>query len=532
MNKKTKKFTFFSLLFEQKYLFLLAFFLVFVSEGAIHLFQFVKGAMVELAIEGNSRPLKVEMVKFIGLMLLIPLMFYLYSKVYLRISAYCLKRLRETIFSSIVKRPYAQIIKHEEGRYLNAYTNQINILEFSFFEGMFGFLQIVATSIPGLVLIYMVYPPLLIVSLVGMLLAVALPELLKERIVSLEKEAIKASEKSLSLLNEFLNGIETILNFSREFSFIRRFKQSTEEHNKIRKKWFRKMAAGFHISQIFLNVYSIASLFLVARVVAEGVLSIGDYIAVLGILFNFTDNLPYTSYYLQQFKAAKENLHYINETLHYEENQPAADALRLEKVEDIHFDNISFSYPESEKRILENFTLQIKDRGITQIQGESGRGKSTLLSLLCGYYPVAGGEIKLSGLPLEKISNLNELVTIMRQESLFFDGSLADNLTMFRPISDELLIQGLKDLGLDQLAKKEVLHAPLGEYSGGEARRLMALRALLRGRDIIILDEPLANLDAESIHLLEKVLAKEEESFLLVITHQAIGIETKLSVQM
>ena len=101
----------------------------------------------------------------------------------------------------------------------------------------------------------------------------------------------------------------------------------------------------------------------------------------------------------------------------------------------------------------------------------------------------------------------------MRQDSIFFDGSLADNLSMYRSVSDEKLMDGLRRLGLDHLAKPEVLHAPLGQYSGGEARRLMVLRALLRGSEIIILDEPLANLDPESIRLLEEVLAKEEDRF-------------------
>ena len=136
----------------------------------------------------------------------------------------------------------------------------------------------------------------------------------------------------------------------------------------------------------------------------------------------------------------------------------------------------------------------------------------------------------MSDIPLQQIANLNELVTIMRQESIFFDGSLADNLTMYRPVSDEVLIQGLQRLGLTHLAKAEVLHAPLSEYSGGEARRLMVLRALLRQSEIIILDEPLANLDPESIQLLEEVLTEEDNRFLLVITHQAISIPAKLTV--
>jgi ABC-type multidrug transport system fused ATPase/permease subunit len=58
----------------------------------------------------------------------------------------------------------------------------------------------------------------------------------------------------------------------------------------------------------------------------------------------------------------------------------------------------------------------------------------------------------------------------------------------------------------------------------------MVLRALLRGSEIIILDEPLANLDPESIRLLEEILGKEKNRFLILITHQPVSIPTELSV--
>lgn len=532
MKQKSKGLTFASLLFEQKKLFLFAVILISISEGAVHLFQLVKGRLVEHAISGNTSGLEVEIIKFICLVIIIPFSFYLFTKVNLRVRAFCLHRLRQSIFESILRRPYAQFIKHKEGRYINAYTNQINIIDESFFESIYGFLQILGTIVLGLILIYTIYPPLLFVSLIGMALAILLPEFLKTRIVRLEKKAIASDEINLSLFNEILDGIETIVNFAKENIFISRFRQSTAMYTHNRKKWQRSMAASFHLAQLILNIYSVLSLLIVAIVLVDGRLGIGDYIAVLGILFNFTDNLPYTSLYLQRFKAARENLNYINETIAFEEQPISENNVQLKRVEEIFFEKISFTYPNSNKQILEDFSLKIDKRGITQIQGESGSGKSTLLSLLCSYYPVDKGTIYLSGLELEQIINLNDLITIMRQDSIFFDGSLAENLTMYRPMHDNLLINGLCRLGLSHLATSDILHAPLGQYSGGEARRLMVLRALLRKSEIIILDEPLANLDAESIKLLEAVLSEEKDHFLLLITHQPVGVPTQLSLSL
>lgn len=93
-------------------------------------------------------------------------------------------------------------------------------------------------------------------------------------------------------------------------------------------------------------------------------------------------------------------------------------------------------------------------------------------------------------------------MTVVRQEATLFNDTLRNNLTMCREIPDERLSAVLISLGLDKLANRQALDTVLthngADLSGGEKKRVCLARALLRDTDILILDEPLANLDGET----------------------------------
>ena len=107
--------------------------------------------------------------------------------------------------------------------------------------------------------------------------------------------------------------------------------------------------------------------------------------------------------------------------------------------------------------------------------------------------------------------------------ALFCD-TLRNNLTMFSEIPDETLIAVLRDLGLSRFADPELLDSVIAEnganLSGGEKKRICLARALLRDTDVLILDEPLANLDDATAGRIEDLLLSIEGKLLLVVSHQ------------
>ena len=129
----------------------------------------------------------------------------------------------------------------------------------------------------------------------------------------------------------------------------------------------------------------------------------------------------------------------------------------------------------------------------------------------------------MDGTPIGAYNTTYDCMTVMRQEAILFHDTLRNNLTMYQEVPDERLIELLNDLRLDTFASREALDTEImeggGNLSGGEKKRICLARALLRDTDVLILDEPLANLDEDTAGRVEDMLLAIRGKLLLVVSH-------------
>ena len=192
-------------------------------------------------------------------------------------------------------------------------------------------------------------------------------------------------------------------------------------------------------------------------------------------------------------------------------------------TDSINYRNVTFGYIEEEP-ILRDFCFTAKKNKRYLIKGPSGCGKTTAVNLLLRYYDISDGNIEIDGVPLSDYSNTYDCMTVVRQEAVLFHDTLRNNLTMYQDIDDNRLIEMLNGLGLKKFATKAALDEEIIEnganLSGGEKKRICLARALLRDTDVLILDEPLANLDDNTARKIEDLLLTIKEKLLIVVSHQ------------
>jgi ABC-type multidrug transport system fused ATPase/permease subunit/glycosyltransferase involved in cell wall biosynthesis len=200
----------------------------------------------------------------------------------------------------------------------------------------------------------------------------------------------------------------------------------------------------------------------------------------------------------------------------------------------VEFRDVWFEYPESSVNrgvVLRGVDLSLKPGRLAVLQGESGAGKSTILSLLVRLFDPAKGEILLDGLSLRqiKLQSLRSQVAIMTQELHLFSGTVRSVLMPTGvELSEAHLWQALSLVALDEFVRSlpHKLDTTLGEdglnLSGGQRQRLSLARAFLLDRPILLLDEPLANVDAASAAVILKALERLRSGrTCLAITHES-----------
>ena len=169
--------------------------------------------------------------------------------------------------------------------------------------------------------------------------------------------------------------------------------------------------------------------------------------------------------------------------------------------------DVWFAYPDRPRPVLRGVNLRLRPGQLTVLVGASGAGKSTLFSLLVRLFDPTRGEISLDGRRLGaiRLASLREQFAVLSQDTHLFAGSVRQALQpRGATLDDAALWSALKLVSLDEFVRQAPgrLDTVLGEdgvnLSGGQRRRLALARAFLLRRPILLLDEPLANVDAES----------------------------------
>ncbi|VUG18640.1 STE6 [Brettanomyces bruxellensis] len=196
---------------------------------------------------------------------------------------------------------------------------------------------------------------------------------------------------------------------------------------------------------------------------------------------------------------------------------------------------VDFAYPSMPGTyILKDFNISIPKNAITCLVGESGCGKSTIISLLQRFYAPNSGEISISGYNEStiKLSHLKNSISVVPQKSYFVDASIKENLVYGNPVASTITnadIYGcLKKVNMENFVRSlpSGLDTNVGSddkdmlISGGQAQRLCIARALLRPARIMFLDECTSALDPYNTEVVLKLLSRLKINMTIIaVTH-------------
>ena len=317
-------------------------------------------------------------------------------------------------------------------------------------------------------------------------------------------------------LNEFLRvkSINDVVHGYKEIKIFNMEKVVNEKYNEADSKISKKLLVTNFTSQSFkytieiIFLLSIAALLLISQKIGNKFELILPLLGFYGIAaMRFMPSLVRIINSLSLIKAGSKTLSTIHKLI-YADNINGTSRSKIKRFnfrKIIEFKNLSFSYPKSQKNIIDDFSCAITKGDIVGLVGPSGCGKSTFLNLLIGNLKPTNGEILIDN-KVFSIDKYKNFITYVPQDTFMLDDSIFYNITLgrYKKSDKDKLNQSIKVAHLDTFISslEDGLNTMIGErgcsISGGQRQRIAIARAIYHDAQLLILDEATSNLDIET----------------------------------
>ena len=424
----------------------------------------------------------------------------------------------QKLFNRFINRNYNFHLNSKSSDLITKIRNEIRY----FGEGIFAFLRIITE----LFLIVGISALLFIISFKITLLSIILAiifsyiflQIFNKTVVKTSKDRMNIDYKKTQIVQESIQGI-------REIIISNIFNQVYESYKFISNSFIKSFTLYMTITRIpkiYFELIVLFALVIVIFISANYFPNSSKQIILptLGIYaasaFKILPSINRIVQCIQRWKFSAPVIDQVYKDLVEQKNEISTP--KNINIKNVEINNLSFSYKNPPKIILEKIDLKIKAGDKILIIGESGIGKSTFLDLLVGLQISDYGKIIINNdFEISKKFNLTNSLSYVSQKYFIFNKSLKDNISLSNENFDQNRFnKAIKIANLEELISKlpNGVDTLLGEFgsilSGGQKQRIMIARAIYKNDNFIIMDEPTSSLDPETANSIIKSLTEKK----------------------
>ena len=427
-------------------------------------------------------------------------------------------RLRQGMFDKIQTFSFKEIDKLQTSSLITRLTNDVTIMQQTLRAVLCMMVRAPLTCVGGLVMAIAISRQL------SMIFVVAIPVLaIAVTIVALRTFPMFAKmqqkiDRVNTVMRENLLGVRVVKAFVGQEKEKERFQGANEDLMNWSLQAMNRMIVLMPTVTAVMNISVVALLWFGGNLVNTGNLEIGKIMAFTTYLTQVLSSLMMAVMMMMQFSRAKVAADRCAEVLNTEPS--IADPAQPREVEDftVRFDHVNFSYNDTDPEpVLKDITFTAKPGQRVGIIGNTGSGKSTLVSLIPRLYDVTDGSVSIGGVDVRDLDMdaLRRHIGVVLQESTLFSGNIESNL---RWGGGDCEVERLNSALDDAQATEFVSKLPDGlssiveqrgkNFSGGQKQRLSIARTFAKEPDILILDDSTSAVDTETEAKLQQALRR------------------------
>ncbi|EGT3601777.1 ABC transporter ATP-binding protein [Clostridium perfringens] len=471
---------------------------------------------------------------FLGLSLLRGILGYIKEFLFDKFSLNVSKEIRMDLFKKIQSFEFSFFDSTNTGELMSRIGEDVDIVWETISYGLRLLIEGIILFIISVTIMMSMSPSLTIICLVILLPVGVLAILVNKKF---HRNYSKISDKvaDINLMaQQDIAGIRLVKAFARE-------KYETEKFLKVNKDYYdlnitqaRILSNFLPIIDLLTNLTPVAMIIYGGYLVIKGNITMGTLLAFSSYILNLSfcvKNIGGLVNMMSQNRASMDKIFNIlkrKPQITSMENSYNPDKVKGE----IEFKNVSFRYNEEE--VLKKINLKIPAGSTVAIMGETGCGKSSILSLIGRHYDVSSGEVLIDRVNVKKwdLDKLRENMAVVFQDTFLFSDSIKDNIDFGGNKSEDEIIEAAKDSCAYDFIKEmpEGFETEVGErglgLSGGQKQRLAIARALVRKTPILILDDATSALDMETeFNVLKNLSKKQDKATTFIIAHRISGVK-------
>ncbi|MCD7730112.1 MAG: ABC transporter ATP-binding protein/permease [Oscillospiraceae bacterium] len=448
-----------------------------------------------------------------------------------KLSQFAVRKMRTDLFAKLVRLPIKYTDTHPHGDLMSRMTNDVENVSTTVSQSIGSLISSVLTVIGSLVIMIYYSPLLTLISISTIVLTIIVSAFMSRNM----RKYFIAEQTLLGTLNghieEIVTGCKTVTAYNKQKDAADKFDGISAN---LKKAGIKAQIFGGAMGPS-MNVISNIGFLLVAvfggKLALEGAITIGTIQAFILYSKQFSRPINEIANQYAQIQSAIAGAERVFDIMEAETESEAGEIeFHSEDVKgDISFKNIQFSYV-PEKPVLKGFDLEVKSGEKIAIVGATGSGKTTVVNLLMRFYDVDSGTITIDGKDISKVSKseLREAIAIVLQDTVLWDGTIADNIRYGRlSASNEEVLNAAEsanaDVFIDRL--KDGYETRLSEsgsnLSQGQQQLLSISRAVLKDPKILILDEATSSVDTRTeMNIQSAMVALMKNRTSLIIAHR------------
>ncbi|MCX8059474.1 MAG: ABC transporter ATP-binding protein/permease [Spirochaetes bacterium] len=474
--------------------------------------KYVKESLDLLSMEYFSE--KLILIIFIKIMILSFLMAFL--RVFWRLgiigaSRKIEKQVREDMFLKVQSLSFNYFNKTKTGDLMALMINDVNAIRMATGPSFIALTDALFMGTMSLIFMFALSVKITILSIIPLGFIAIISAIISPRLRTFFSQ-VQESFSSISMITqEVFSGIRVVKGFNQEKDELINFEKRCDDYVSKNLKLVKIWGIFFPIV-IFLSSSSISLLYLFGgRGVMIGEISLGTLVAMTMYLGQFVWPMMAIGWLINMFQrgiaSSKRILVLLKEVPEISDNEKTD--FKIDKIEgDILIKDLTFSY-NGEKEVLKGINLHIKKGNSLGIMGRPGSGKSTLISILFHLFNVEDGKVFIDGYDINKIpiKTLRKSIGYVPQDSFLFSDSIKNNIT-FGIEDDKVDFEIVEKYGKIASIHKDIINFPAGyetivgergiTLSGGQKQRIAIARALIINPSILILDDALSSVDANT----------------------------------